>query len=84
MVGENERVNTRLRHVDIHNMWARQEHAKGSFEVTYLPTQQMPADGLTKLLSRQRFKHFVALVKLEDTGHIGHKSKGTVVREPKD
>jgi len=84
VVGENERVNTRLRHVDIHNMWARQEHAKGSFEVTYLPTQQMPADGLTKLLSRQRFEHFVALVKLEDTGHIGHKSKGTVVREPKD
>ena len=70
VVGENERISTRLRHVDIHNLWLRQEHAKGSFEVVYLPTTQMPADGLTKSLPRQRFEHFRALLNLADMRHL--------------
>jgi hypothetical protein len=52
IVGDNERITTKLRHVDIQNMWARQEHAKGTFQITYLPTSDMPADGLTKNLPR--------------------------------
>jgi hypothetical protein len=52
IVGENQRISTKLRHVDIQNMWLRQEYKKGSFQVTYLPTNDMPADGLTKNLSR--------------------------------
>jgi hypothetical protein len=66
VVGENERVTTKLRHVDIQNMWLRQEHAKGVFEVSYLPTNSMPADGLTKSLSRQKFEHFRSLLNLQD------------------
>ena len=66
IVGENERITTKLRHVDIQNMWIRQEHAKGVFQVTYLPTNDMPADGLTKNLSRQKFEHFRALLNLID------------------
>jgi hypothetical protein len=65
VVGESERISTKLRHVDIHNLWARQEHSKGSFEVTYLPTDQMPADGLTKSLGRQAFERFRALLNLQ-------------------
>jgi hypothetical protein len=66
IVGSNERISTKLRHVDIQNMWARQEHQKGAFEVTYLPTNDMPADGLTKNLSRYKFEHFRALLNLQD------------------
>ena len=73
VVGENERISTRLRHVDVHNLWLRQEHAKGSFEVVYLPTSQMPADGLTKALPRQRFEHFRALLNLQDVSHLVRK-----------
>jgi hypothetical protein len=58
VVGESERVTTRLRHVDIQNMWLRQEHAKGSFEVLYLQTSDMPADGMTKALTAQQFIRF--------------------------
>ena len=47
-------------------MWARQEHQKGAFEVTYLPTNDMPADGLTKNLPRYKFEHFRALLNLQD------------------
>jgi len=66
VVGENERISTKLRHVDIQNLWLRQEHAKGVFQVLYLPTNSMPADGLTKNLPRQKFEHFRALLNLQD------------------
>lgn len=60
VVNESERMVTKLRHVDVNNMWLKQEHARGSFQVTYLPTNDMPADGLTKNLSRQKFESFRA------------------------
>ena len=66
IVEENERISTKLRHVDIQNMWLRQEYQKGSFSVEYLPTGYMPADGLTKNLPRQKFEAFVALINLVD------------------
>lgn len=66
VVGQNERITTSLRHVDIKNMWLRQEHSKGSFEVQYLKTSSMPADGLTKALSEQQFSHFRELLNLKN------------------
>lgn len=53
IINENMGVSTKLRHVDIHNMWVKQEHMKGSFKITYLDTILMPADGFTKALPRQ-------------------------------
>lgn len=70
VVEQTERISTKLRHVDIQNMWLKQEQEKGTFQVTYLPTDQMPADGLTKALSRQKFEHFRALLNLQDTRQI--------------
>jgi hypothetical protein len=66
VVQEGGRVATKLRHIDIHNMWLRQEHQNKSFEVVYLPTNDMPADGLTKNLPRYKFEHFRALLNLQD------------------
>ena len=62
VVGENERITTKLRHVDIQNMWLRQEHQKGLFDISYVPTNEMPADGLTKNLPRFKFERFKALL----------------------
>ena len=59
------RIQTALRHVDIHNCWLRQEAKKGSFEVKYLPTTEMPADGLTKALDKGKFERFVAQLGLK-------------------
>lgn len=67
VVGNNERITTKLRHVDIQNMWLRQEHAKGSFHIAYLPTSDMPADGLTKNLTAQQFIRFREHLKLHDS-----------------
>ena len=66
VIGNNDRVSTKLRHVDIHNLWLRQEYAKGAFQLTYLATKDMPADGLTKNLSRAKFEHFKSLLNLQD------------------
>jgi hypothetical protein len=75
VVNESERLNTRLKHVDIQNMWLKQEYKRGSFQVTYLPTAQMPADGLTKALSRQQFEKFCALLNLRDASSLIEKKQ---------
>ena len=47
-------------------MWLKQEFRKGKFDIGYLPTADMPADGLTKALSQQKFEHFRLLLNLAD------------------
>ncbi len=66
VVSKNERVTTKLRHVNIQNMWLRQEHIKGIFQVSYLLTNSIPTDSLTKSLSRQKFEYFRLLLNLQD------------------
>ena len=70
VVEESERLTTKLRHVDIQNMWLKQEHAKGKLKVTYLKTSEMPADGLTKALPKQSHARFVAQLNLQHIGHM--------------
>jgi Reverse transcriptase (RNA-dependent DNA polymerase) len=57
---------TKLRHVDIHNHWLRQEFAQGRVNFEWISTKEMIADGLTKALPRQRFEVFVRLIGLDD------------------
>jgi hypothetical protein len=56
------RLQTKLRHVDIHNHWLRQEVQKGRIDVRYTPTKEMIANGLTKALSKSEFKVFLEQV----------------------
>lgn len=66
VVEENQRITTKLRHVDVQNMWLKQEFKKGRFLVEYLRTDQMPADGLTKALPRSTFERFRDMLNLID------------------
>ena len=63
---ESVKLATKLRHVDIHNHWLRQECKNGTIQLQWEPTSTMIADGLTKALSKQKFAHFVKLLQLED------------------
>ena len=54
------KLHTKLRHVDIHNHWLRQEVSRGKIMVAYVPTEQMLADGLTKALPANRWENFLA------------------------
>ena len=52
-------LQTRLRHVDIHNHWLRQEVANKKIMVEYTPSASMVADGLTKALNHTLHQAFI-------------------------
>lgn len=60
------RLKTQLKHVDVHNCWARQAYQQDQFQVSYTPTAEMVADGLTKVLPDQKSKRFVEQLALVD------------------
>jgi hypothetical protein len=61
-----DRLQTKLRHVDTHQMWLRQEVEQKRIQVNWVPTDPMPADGLTKVLLRPKHESFVKQSGLED------------------
>ncbi|CRG92922.1 hypothetical protein PISL3812_10003 [Talaromyces islandicus] len=61
---------SKLRHVDIMNHWLRQEVQDGRISVQWVPTGEMPADGLTKPLPRQKHQEFVQHLGLIEIGHL--------------
>jgi len=62
-------LHTKLRHVDIHNHWLRQEAKEGRIALEYTSTDDMIADGLTKVLTNTSFRKFVSQVGLVDISH---------------
>jgi len=66
LVEQSARLQTKLRHVDIHSHWLRQEVQRGSIHIQWQETKQMMADGLTKALGRQPFNHFIGLIGMEN------------------
>lgn len=56
---EISQLTTKLRHVDIHNHWLRQEVARGTIAVEYASSTEMIADGLTKALAGPQWKRFL-------------------------
>lgn len=61
---ETSRLQTKLKNVDVHQCWLRQEVQNGNIQVNWVPTTEMVADGFTKLLPPQRHAIFVKQLKL--------------------
>src|SRR5579871_1963199 len=74
MSSEEPTITTKLRHVDVHQFWLRQEVQDGKFRVQWVPTAEMMADGLTKPLNKQAHQAFLDMLGLRDIRH----------REPKN
>jgi hypothetical protein len=66
LVQESMKLQTKLRHVDIHSHWLRQEVQRGSITITWQETKKMIADGLTKALGKTIFQRFTESIGLED------------------
>jgi hypothetical protein len=66
LVEEVAKLQTKLRHVDIHSHWLRQEVQRGSIQLTWQETKKMMADGLTKALNKALFQKFRDMIGLED------------------
>ena len=65
-----EAIQTCLRHVDIRNHWLRQEYQSGRIHINWIPTDSMPADGLTKALSSDQHGRFIQQLGLIDAEHL--------------
>ena len=63
---ESAKLATKLKHIDIHTHWLRQEVQQGRIRVDWVPTTQMPADGFTKSLGGQKHAAFVDMIGLTD------------------
>jgi hypothetical protein len=64
--GEISQLTTKLRHVDIHNHWLRQEAKNRTINVVYVPSGEMLADGLTKILPANNWPQFLEQLGLVD------------------
>ncbi len=72
--GRTNVVSTKLRHLDIRQHWLRElvigePHSPllsgTTLKIEWIPTAEMPADGMTKLLDKQKHKKFVEHLKLD-------------------
>lgn len=63
---EDPKLATKLKHVDIHQCWLRQEVQNDRIKVEWISTQDMVADGFTKALSPQKHQLFVRQMNLVD------------------
>jgi hypothetical protein len=64
------KLDTKLRYVDIHQHWLRQEVQAGRIDIEWMPTAEMPADGFTKQLPRQKHEEFVRQLNLVDISNL--------------
>jgi hypothetical protein len=67
------KLQTKLRHVDIHNHWLRQEVKNKTIKVKYVQSQDMPADGFTKVLPASKWPGFlnqIGLIARTDTNAL--------------
>jgi hypothetical protein len=61
---------TKLKHIDIHHHWLRQEVQDQKLQLKWIPTNNMPADGLTKALPTQKHLQFIKQLGLIDIKHL--------------
>ena len=70
MDSETPRLSTRLKHVDVHSCWLRQEVQAKRITTAWIPTAQMPADSLTKPLPNQKHQNFIKLINMIDISEL--------------
>ena len=59
-------IRTNIRHLNIGDLWIRQEQREGRIQVTWVNSDKMDADGLTKPLSKGKFDQFVKRLGMRD------------------
>ena len=65
-LAHNPEFHARTKHIDIQQHFVREVVASKVMDIVWISTSKMPADGLTKLLSRVKFERFIQLIGLEN------------------
>lgn len=66
LLKESPKLVTKLKHIDIHQHWLRQEVEHRNVKINWISTYDMPADGFTKALPRQKHEKFLQQLNLVD------------------
>lgn len=66
LVNKIMKLQTKLRHINIHLHWLRQEIQQKSIDIFWVSTKDMKADSLTKALLTVKHDTFVEMTSLED------------------
>jgi hypothetical protein len=66
MLQDTLKLVTKLKYIDIHQHWLRQEVVRKNLQVQWIQTSEMKADGFTKALPRQKHQEFVQQLNLKD------------------
>jgi hypothetical protein len=74
MIQDAPKLITKLRHVDIHQHWLREQVGEGKVKIEWIATAEMPADGFTKALSRQKHSNFLRQLNIVDIEHLIQKA----------
>jgi hypothetical protein len=64
---EVSKLQTKLRHMNIHHHWLRQEVSNKVIRVEYVQSHQMTADGLTKVLPVNKWSFFLEQLGIVET-----------------
>jgi hypothetical protein len=64
------KLDTKLKHVDIHKHWLRQKIQTNRISVNWCLTAEMSADDFIKMLSRQKHEKFLRQFHLIDITHL--------------
>jgi len=80
------KLNTALRHVDIYHHWLRQAAQNKQVSVQYMPSKELPADGMTKALGYEEFRKFRVQIGVVNLGSrlVASKDKVMDVNEVED
>lgn len=63
-LAENPQLHERSKHIDVQYHYVRELVEKGEVEINYIPTKDMAADGMTKLLLEPKYKEFKQMMGL--------------------
>ncbi|PQM43552.1 hypothetical protein VC83_09679 [Pseudogymnoascus destructans] len=70
LLKESPKLVTKLKHIDVHSHWLRQEVEHQKIHINWITTHEMPADGFTKALSRQKHEDFIKHLNLVDISRL--------------
>lgn len=63
---EDPLIKTKLKHVDIYQHWVRERVQSKELQVSWISTNNMVADGMTKILGKQKHQNFIKLLGLTE------------------
>jgi hypothetical protein len=69
------KLDTKLKHVDIHRHWLRQKIQTNRISASWCSTAEMSADDFIKMLSRQKHEEFLKQLHLIDITHLINQKK---------